>query len=409
MKKFGILFLCGLLTLLIARAAVYSADAKTVLADVERSVQRVRGLKQLHPVKAQFLADRQFDTAYDLAAHQDLPDTEVALSQREWVLLGLLKKTDDLHQILFQNFAAQAAAFYDYRAKVLYVRTHAPQILGVRRDLIAHEYVRALQDQHYHLVKLTPDQSQITYRNTDVVSAHRALLEGDAVNAQYLYVFRTYSRADLNEFLKLQSQPVKGPPLPKSIEREFEFQYNSGLALVQKLFLLGGMTAVDAAYRRLPRSTYEIMHPNAYVGKWKPVSVTLHSVNGFEGWKTTDDDVFGAFNYELLLWQFLPKQRADQILNAYRGDRYLFLESGTQPAMLFKSLWTTTKTATAARSAFIAALRARYRHASMFRGSGTAVIDPDGAVSFAIKGKRLTMAYAPTLALAQQLATAPTS
>jgi hypothetical protein len=180
------------------------------------------------------------------------------------------------------------------------------------------------------------------------------------------------------------------------------------LTLVQKVFLKGGMTAVDALYRRLPRSTYEMLHSSAYFGHWKPVPVALHGVQGFDTWKVLDDDVFGALGYDLLLWQFLPKARADRVTYAYRGDRYLFLGNGGQDAMLLESVWSSAKSARAARSAWITSLRLRFRHAQFLTGTGPEVVDKAGSVYFVLHGKRLTAAYASTAALAQQLATEPT-
>jgi hypothetical protein len=169
------------------------------------------------------------------------------------------------------------------------------------------------------------------------------------------------------------------------------------------------MAAVDDAYARLPSSTYEIMYPDAYLKRWKPVSVRLHGVQGFAGWTQTDDDVFGAFGYHLLLWQFLSKKTADGITAGYRGDRYIFLENGAQNAMLLKSVWTSASAARAARSALLSSLKARY-HGRLTPGSAPSTfVDADGGVYLRARGTVVTLAYAPTAALAQQLGTAPTN
>ncbi len=318
-------------------------------------------------------------------------------------------RTDNLHRILFHDSAAQIAGFYDYHRARLYVRNDANAAFGPERYLIAHEYTHALQDQHFNLLKLLPDQFPLTYRNSDAVAAHHALTEGDAVVTEDLFIHQTYSRADLKALNALDSQPSTAPPLPTSIQRQLYFPYTTGVNFAEALYQRHGMAGIDAAYKRLPASTYEIMHPNAYLNGWQPVAVSLHTVTGFSDWQQVDDDVFGAFGYDLLLWQFIGRKQADAVTLNYRGDRYLFLEKGKQNAFLFHSVWTNGAAARTAKAAFVAALRARFRHAQVHTGTATLVVNGGTAVYLAATGPNLTMAYGPTMALATQLGTAPTT
>jgi hypothetical protein len=166
---------------------------------------------------------------------------------------------------------------------------------------------------------------------------------------------------------------------------------------------------VNAAYSRLPSSTYEIMHPSAYLKGWKPATVTMHAVVGFPAWKQVDDDVFGALGYDILLKQFLSARQASTVTDAYRGDRYVFLENGAQNAMLFKSVWSNDASARAAQAALLAALSARFHHIRITTGSLTIARDKHVAVAFSVNGNALTMAFAPTQLLARALASAATT
>jgi hypothetical protein len=151
------------------------------------------------------------------------------------------------------------------------------------------------------------------------------------------------------------------------------------------------------------------MYPSAYSSHWKPASVSLHGVQGFDDWKQTDDDVFGAFSYRLLLLQYLDKATASRVIPAYRGDRYIFLQKGDDDAMLLKSVWKDGRGARAAGSALISALRRHFRGARVTGGSATTIVGSNGAAYLKVSGTRLTVALAPTASLAQQLGTAPTS
>lgn len=337
-------------------------------------------------------------------------DTDIEISRRESVLLGLLGKSDNLRHIVLSDSVSSIYGLYDPSKKTLYVRNHNNYAFSFESHVLAHEYNHALQDQHFGLKKLLPDQTPLAYRNTDMVGAHHALTEGDSVNVEHLFVYKTYSGKELADMERFESQPLPGPPLPKAIQRQILFPYTYGYDFVQVLYHHGGMSAVNRAYARLPSSTYEIMHPYAYLAGWKPIQVTLHAVQGFTDWRQVDDDVWGAFGYNLILRQFVSGKQADTVTNAYRGDRYIFLENGEQSAMRFDSVWKDNVAARTARDAFVSALRLRYKKKiHVAHGGITTVVEKDGAVAFKVDHARLTMAYAPSAILAQGLVTAQAS
>jgi hypothetical protein len=383
------------------------AAAPTPLARLEQTTEQVRHLTPLHSVAAAFLPDAPFNTVVQANMRKGETDVQVEIGRRELVLLGLLSASADYHKILYQNVTSQVLGLYDYYAKKLYVRNESGKVFGVDRYAIAHEYTHALQDQHYNLKKLMPDESALAYRNSDAEGAHHALIEGDAVNTQYLYISKAYTPKEIHD---LVNEPVpRVQPLPKALQRQFDFPYTAGLQFAQKLYKSGGMTGVDAAFHRLPNSTFDIMHPSAYLRHWKPVNVSLHGVRGFTDWKQVDDDVNGAFGIDIILWQYVSKSLADHVTNAYRGDRYIFLENGTQDAMLLKSAWTSPKSAAAAKAAWVQTVRAQLPNAHVSGKGATTLVQGNMSVYLHVSKSSLKVAYAPTAALAQQLGTLPTS
>lgn len=390
-----------------ARSPRLTPSEQRKLARIETTTQQIRGLKALHTVRAVFPSDNAFDADVNREMRRLTPESDVQTAQREYVLLGLLARGANLHKILFQNATSQVIGLYDRHQRVLYVRNRGNVALGIERWSVAHEFTHALQDQHFNLRRLMPDNPG-TYRNTDATGAHHALTEGDAVLTQLLYRQATYTGREIRDLSNYESR-MPAQPLPRAINRQFEFPYTTGVTFVEDLYYRGGMKAVDAAYRRLPSSTYEIMHPNAYLAGWRPVPVALHRVQGFSGWKRTDDDVFGAEGYQILLWQFLPAKTANQVTNAYRGDRYAFFRRGSQDAMLFKSVWATPGAARAAEQALRAALAVRFKSLALRSKSPLLVSYHGGAVYMATKASRLTMAYAPSPSLARKLGREPTS
>jgi hypothetical protein len=409
MKRIGLIFALALLPASVL-ADTLSIQEKQQVAGIEQVTRQIRGLAQLRPVQVVVDSDGAFNALIRAQQRAANSDSEIEVSRRESVLLGLLSRRDNLRHIVLSDSIAGIYGLYDPSKQTLYLRNHDNYVFSFESHALAHEYNHALQDQHFGLRKLLPDQTPLAYRNTDMVGAHHALTEGDSVNVEHLFVYKTYTAQELADMEKFESQPLPGGPLPKAIQRQIDFPYTYGYDFVLALYHRGGMKAVDGAYGRLPSSTYEIMHPSAYLKGWKPVEVTLHAVLGFTEWKQVDDDIWGAFGYDLILRQFLSGKQADDITGAYRGDRYVFLENADQSAMRFDSVWTDNLAARAARDAFVAELRARYKKKiHVTRGTPTVVTERDGAVAFTVIHARLTMAYAPTSVLATQLAVSQTS
>ena len=392
-----------------ASARVLSTSQRIV--QIESTTRSIRDLRQDHAVKTVFAKSAAFNRYYAALAHKDSPDSEINLAQRELVEWGWIRKTDSYRKIAFQGMANQVIGFYDPVTSTLYVRSDNNQALGVRRDVIAHEYTHALQDQHFNLRKLMPDQMRFSVRNSDRISAIHALTEGDAVTTQVLFVLKTYPPALYAQWRKIQLGPIPGPKLPTALERDFNFPYNEGFDFVWKLYKSGGMSRINAVYGRLPNSTYVVMYPHAYQSGWRPVAINMAHVTGMSGWKQVDDDVFGAWEYKLLIWETMTEKTADAVARMYRGDRYIFLERGAQNAMLMRSVWTSHSSALAAQSALLSALRRRFPHPSVTTsGSGNATVRAPGvAVAFSVDGTEVRMAYGPTTAVAKQLMNARTS
>lgn len=391
----------------VTSAARAPADAVKITA-IERATERFRGLQPTRPVLTRVLGDARFNAVLRAQIKRDTPNAEIALAQREERLLGLLGPRDNLRRLTYGAQVRDIIGVYDYITKKLYVRNRAGLAFGIDRYVLAHEYTHALQDQRFGLRRLIPNQDRLRYRNSDLVAAHQAFTEGDAVNTQYLYIARTYTRAQLR--MLIAQQNVQRPPaMPRSMERENLFPYTTGYEFVRTLYARGGLASINAAYDRPPSSTYEIMYPKAYLRGWKPAPVSLRSVAGLPAWRQRDNDVLGAQGYELLFWQFLSRRAADRAVVGYRGDRYVMLTSGGRSALLFKSRWTTAAAANVARSTWVGSLRARWPRARVrTRGAATLVSGPGTAVYLRSLGATLAVAYADTSATAGQIGSAPT-
>lgn len=392
-----------------AAATALPAGRTQQLRQIEAQERQIRGLSQLHSVRAEFPGDTAFNALISGQMRQDNPLSEVAISQREMDEVGFLHPGQSLRTILFSDMSSQVAGVYDYNKKILYVRGHDNQAFNLERYVLVHEYTHALQDQHWHLAKILPDEYKLHYRNSDEVTARHALVEGDATNTQNLYVTRNYSLSQFRAMITYERGLPTGPTLPWAIQKQFYFPYTTGLAFVQALYETGGMAEINSAFSRLPSSTYEIIFPKSYLAHWHPTPVTLHGVAGFKGWKQVDDDVFGALGYEMLLWQHSTENAARNALRTYRGDRYIFLERGRAGLLLMKSRWSSPTAARQASRNLAQSLEKRFGSRARWNAAHTAVSAPGLTSSIRTSGDTVTLAYGPTKILATRLVRAATT
>src|SRR5258708_25295541 len=195
----------GALLLLAAPASAQSNPAigaaapdTSTLRAIEGQVSQIRGLQALNEPELKLL-DHASLTAYlaDQFEHDYLP-SERESDQKEFVLLGLLKPTDNLVQIQLNLLSDQVIGVYDSDAKSLFVVADQAGFGPGERMTYAHEFNHALQDQYFDLNKIAPKHSDSNDRSLAV----RAVIEGDAVMLQTLWAQTNLSQDDMLQLVR---------------------------------------------------------------------------------------------------------------------------------------------------------------------------------------------------------------
>lgn len=184
-----------------ARAAEPPKDFEATLRKLEKDIAAVRGLEFKSPVVAKIIP-RPDSTPKKLQGYYSIKDKALFLY-------------DDL------------TGAYE-------------------RGVLIHEMVHALQDQHFGLAKL----HQTTFEG-DADLARSALIEGDA----------TFVMIELLKKDQPRVAHMLESPLDKARDVQNAFLYAQGARYVKALKERGGWSAVNAAYKFLPRSTAAILHP----------------------------------------------------------------------------------------------------------------------------------------------------
>ncbi len=333
------------------RAAGADASACNIAADALNQASSIRGLKRLQPVPCSVSSREEIKGHLLSTIKEELPPKKLEMEGLVYSALGLVPEDYDYKERVVDLYLSQIGGYYDPKKKSFVMADWSPAVM--QNTVAVHELTHALQDQHFNLDRLIDVKSS----NGDQLLARSSLIEGDATAVMLDYNFRLAgqpglrSREDVNS---LMLQSVLGASLtsslqdaPRSLVALMIFPYTSGLRFVHALLLRGGYQSVDGAYRRLPRSTEEILHPEKYF-RDKPDFILLSDEDVLKELKQRDGakvlyaDAMGEFAISALLYQGGAENSAEAAAG-WGGDRVVVL-GGTGAegrTVVWKTHWDT--------------------------------------------------------------------
>jgi len=327
-----------------------SAEVGALYDAIEDQVVEIRGLQPRRDVPRRFIDETELRTMITEQFDAETPAAYLAGTERLYKALDLIPADADLRDLTLDLLSGGVAGFYRDDQATLYVvsRTGLP---GVNeRITFAHEYDHALQDQNTSVFK---DQDGILDQ-TDRILARQAVYEGDASLVMTLWASTHFGLADLAELLALGNDPEALALLermPPVMRETLVFPYTTGLSFVQGAQLQDGWPAVDALYDRMPESTEQILHPDAYQEREHPVVVDLPddlAAQLGDGWSVPLEDTFGEF--QLGIWlrgAGAALTNADTAAAGWGGDRLAVLDGpGDAWGMVLETTWDTAQDAT---------------------------------------------------------------
>lgn len=312
----------------------------SIREQITKNVVELRGLDLLSEVETALVTSEQVNSQLQA----DYQSPELA-AQREVDLLtwqafdfapaGLT--TDDL---IPPAFGAFVAGYYEPNSDQLFVVSN-DEIMSQEAQLTyAHEFMHALQDQHFSLGLIDGrGQSDLS---RDGQLALRAFGEGEAVLIEFLYEARGYlTGEELDE-----DEQVYGTPeyegVPDFLVSEFTFPYARGYDFVSTLYEAGGIAAVNEAWETFPQSTEQILHPERYLSGDEPLAVMVPTIDVLdEAWQLIDENVLGEFYLREYLLQQLDRETAALAAEGWGGDRYALYVNDTtaEQILIYKLVW----------------------------------------------------------------------
>lgn len=321
------------------------AALEQLIGQLEGFVAQARGLPFSKTVPVTLLADADFKRRL-VAVNAEGEDPQAA-TKAEKVLraLGLLDPGVSLAKEEKGLLNDAVAGFYDPKKKDLVVRG-ADAASPYVREVLAHELTHADQDQHFGL-----DRPALDKRDDEASQAFDALLEGDAVRIQQLYLasLPARDRAKAQQEENAQAGSIS-PNIPPVLLDTLTFPYTFGVEFVKAVVKAGGQARLDAAFVNPPTTSEQILHPQLFLAGQGAMPVANPRADG----KVIDHGVVGEFG---LLLMFLDSKRplaqsvAQQAAAGWGGDRYVAWDSGSKTCIRANFVMDTPNDADELRSA----------------------------------------------------------
>jgi hypothetical protein len=395
------------------------ADIQAQMDEIQTQVIGLRGLQPTGPVPNTLLTPEELrqkvtEDFFKDYTPEDAHDDAIALA-----VFGLLSPDFDLQGFYTDLYSEQVAGYYDYEAKEMYV-VKGEGFQGPERFTYAHEYTHVLQDQVYDIENGLGKNEESCKADSERCAAITALLEGDATMVQLAW-FSQYAtnedRKQLTDYFNTTQSPVFDSA-PAFMQEDMMFPYDAGYQFVQYLYDQNGWEAVDAAYKNLPVSTEQILHPERYPAD-KPWEVNLPDYQAAlgDGWRELDRNVMGEWYTYLILGQGidqnarLDKGVAQKAAEGWGGDAYTvyYNDQTNETVMVLRWQWESEGEANEFVNAFTEYADARFGVPAVQQGSR---MDWDFSGGYSILGHDLdltTWVYAPDATTAESIYMATTA
>jgi len=329
MKRF--LALLVALTVVLPYYAAGNNDA--VFAGIDQALQelaRISGLKVRRPIEYDLITREKVNEYLKQRVKEEIKPEELRAEELTLKKFGFVPRDFDLLDSTVDLLTEQAAAFYDFRKKKLFIADWASS--SMQQAALVHELAHALADQHFNLKKFI----KAAGKSDDGSMARVAVMEGQAswLMSEYMARQMGQSLANSPALVEMMSRgaelaDAQYPEFAKAplyIRETLIFPYTKGMLFQHAVFQKAGQAAFADIFRRPPVSTQQILHPDKYFSNVTPASPVVPSPSG-NGLKKLTEGSIGELDHNILLRQFVGRPEADEIAPHWRGGSYRLLEN----------------------------------------------------------------------------------
>ncbi len=350
---------------------------------IVETLSSITGLSEKHSVPYGRMSKQQLNRFLNKRIRKTIKPTEIQADELALKMFGLVPQNFNLRQSTIALLTEQAAAFYDYDSKKLFLLEGSP--INEQTTVLAHELAHALADQYFHLDKFMDD----TPLNDDEDLARTAVVEGQASWLMIAYDLKQagqppiptpgmLSSANQSDASSLNDYPVlKAAPL--YIRDSLLFPYSEGTLFFDAVYRKMGKPAFRYVFTHPPTDTAQIIHPQRYFAHTEATVPALPDFSLTDEKKKITDGSLGEFDHQVLLHQYLGKTQANKIAPHLRGGDFAIVAVGKhrKPVLEYISQWDSSAEAAAFFDCYQQILRKKWRRCdiavsedSLFAGTG---------------------------------------
>jgi len=323
-----------LISLVLPAAAQTDARAKELCAQIQGIAQdltKISGMPLKHPVPCDFITKDKInkflnDRVKEVAKPEEIRAEELTLKK-----FGLVPNDFDLAKNTVDLLTEQAAAFYDYDKKKLFITDSTPS--DTREPVLAHELAHAIADQNYNLAKFIRQGR----KSDDGSTARLAVMEGQATWLMSEFLARKVGQSlkDSPTLLAMMSSVNDGGsgkyPVfdnsPLYLRLSLVFPYTKGMLFQNAVHDKDSQYGFAEVFLKPPVSTQQIMHPEKYFSGVKPTEPDLPDPHLPKGYKSLVGGTLGELEHSIMLEQFSGKETAEKLAPHWRGSTFALVEN----------------------------------------------------------------------------------
>jgi hypothetical protein len=394
------LFTAGLL---LAAAAAAQADprAQKLCGEANRIAQElttISGLALKHPVPCDFISKEKINEFLKKRVKEVAKPEEIRAEELTLKKFGFVPPDFDLAKNTVDLLTEQAAAFYDYDKKKLFITESTPD--DTQEPVLAHELSHALADQHFNLAKFIRQGR----KSDDGASARLAVMEGQATWLMSEFLARKLGQSLRNSpemvaMMSAMSETGSGQfpvfeSAPLYLRLTLVFPYTKGMLFQNAVLARDGQRGFAEVFTDPPLSTQQIIHPEKYFERSKPASPQVPNPKLPKSYKGLVGGVLGELEHSILLQPALGKERAAELAAHWRGCMFELLEDKKtrRDVLLYASEWDSEESARQFLTAYRENLRRKWKEMTISRESDDSVdgTGDDGRFELRRKGATVT-------------------
>ncbi len=317
--------------------------------DIARSLTRISGMKLMHPVPCAFISKDKINEFLKKRVRDSESPEEIRVEEMVLRRFGFVPPGFNLADNTVDLLTEQAAAFYDYNKKKLFIAETTPS--ESQDTVLAHELAHALADQSFHLARYIRQGR----KSDDGSTARLAVMEGQATWLMNEYVARRSSapRRDSPQAAAPSGNDTADGHYPVFdseplyLRVTLVFPYIQGMQFQAAVLRRDGQEAYAEVFRHAPVSTQQILHPDKYFAHLDPTDPELPHPRLPPAYKELIGGSLGELEHSILIEQVAGEDTARDLAQHWRGCNFQLRENRKtkRVVLLYAVEWDTQENA----------------------------------------------------------------